>query len=363
MSDQTPDQNLHLPSLVIKNFRGIDELTIPRLGRVTLLVGKNGVGKTTVLDAVRIYASGGRDSAVSQVLINRGDFFTESREVSDGPTSAYAPSPSYISPMGDSETRTKLVADTSAVFTNQQLWPAIDISIGTIDGTNRLHIGHRLSNQTRARPGYFALERKPGNSPQSLPPPLFICNNAGPNRPTDETIERYWNGIALTSNEDRAVEALNLVSDGAVERIALLEPAAQGPSYRRRFMAKVVGKDHPVTIRSLGDGAVRAFAIALALANSSDGFLLIDEAENGIHHSIQAKFWNMVLQTAERNNVQVIATTHSWDCVAGFAQAANELEDVEGLLVRIERVPVGLRAITYDESRLAAVTKYDIEVR
>ena len=59
MSEPTPDQSLHLPSLVIKNFRGIDELTIPRLGRVTLLAGKNGVGKTTVLDAVRIYAAGG----------------------------------------------------------------------------------------------------------------------------------------------------------------------------------------------------------------------------------------------------------------------------------------------------------------
>ena len=29
MSDQTPDESLHLPSLVIRNFRGIDELTIP----------------------------------------------------------------------------------------------------------------------------------------------------------------------------------------------------------------------------------------------------------------------------------------------------------------------------------------------
>ena len=59
MPDAQPDQPLHLPSLVIKNFRGIDELTIPRLGRVTLLAGKNGVGKTTVLDAVRVWADRG----------------------------------------------------------------------------------------------------------------------------------------------------------------------------------------------------------------------------------------------------------------------------------------------------------------
>ena len=52
-------KQLHLPSLSITGFRGIDTLTIPRLGRVTLLAGKNGVGKTTVLDAVRVYAAGG----------------------------------------------------------------------------------------------------------------------------------------------------------------------------------------------------------------------------------------------------------------------------------------------------------------
>lgn len=45
MSEPTPDQSLHLPSLVIKNFRGIDELTIPRLARVTQLTGKNGGGE------------------------------------------------------------------------------------------------------------------------------------------------------------------------------------------------------------------------------------------------------------------------------------------------------------------------------
>ena len=93
----------------------------------------------------------------------------------------------------------------------------------------------------------------------------------------------------------------------------------------------------PVPLKSLGDGAVRLFGVALALANSKDGFLLIDEAENGIHHSIQRDFWMMILKAAHQNNVQVLATTHSWDCVAGFAMAATEIEEVDGALVRLDR--------------------------
>ena len=40
------------------------------LGRVTLLAGKNGVGKTTVLDAVRIWADRGRRFTLVDVLYN-----------------------------------------------------------------------------------------------------------------------------------------------------------------------------------------------------------------------------------------------------------------------------------------------------
>ena len=102
----------------------------------------------------------------------------------------------------------------------------------------------------------------------------------------------------------------------------------------QRAVVKLIGelKDRPVPLKSLGDGAVRLFGVALALANSRDGFLLIDEVENGIHYSLQFDFWKMVMKAAHDNNVQVFATTHSWDCVRGFAWAASETEEVEGAL-------------------------------
>ena len=82
----TDTNHLHLSSLSIGGFRGIDALTIPRLGRVTLLAGKNGVGKTTVLDAVRVYAARGMYPTLSRLLLERDEEFMTADE--DGTTSS-----------------------------------------------------------------------------------------------------------------------------------------------------------------------------------------------------------------------------------------------------------------------------------
>ena len=70
--------------------------------------------------------------------------------------------------------------------------------------------------------------------------------------------------------------------------------------------------------------------------------------------------WSFTLQT--KNNVQVIATTHSWDCIKGFAQAAIE-EEAEGVAVRLERDEEGLRAVEYSEEALHIAAEQGIEVR
>jgi predicted ATPase len=360
MPDATPqpDQSLHLPSLVIKNFRGIDELTIPRLGRVTLLAGKNGVGKTTVLDAVRVWAACGASEILEVILKDRGDAFS----------------------FRDND-QERVVVDRVALFTNRQDFPQAVISIGPTETDRMLHIQPDIASETRGLTTFPPLDMldkirlkimrgngrswMEGSGIFSDPSyPTVICNTLGPNAPSNGTIEHYWSEVALTAHEDMALDALNLITTAEVERVAALGPPTNnGIIQPRRVMAKVKGTDYQVPLRSLGDGAMRTYAVALALAKCSGGFLLIDEAENGIHHTIQPKFWKMVLQTAQRNNVQVIATTHSWDCVKGFAEASSELEDVEGTLVRLERHEDRLRAVEYTERNLKAAAKYGIEVR
>jgi len=118
-----------------------------------------------------------------------------------------------------------------------------------------------------------------------------------------------------------------------------------------------------VPLRSLGDGAVRLFGVAMALACSGDGFLVIDEAENGIHYTVHSDFWRMVLLTAREQNVQVLATTHSWDCVRGFAQAAADGSESDCVLVRLDRNGEEIRAVEYSCEDLATAAEQGIEVR
>ena len=191
------------------------------------------------------------------------------------------------------------------------------------------------------------------------------CVLLGPGLVRNDELAAFWDKVALTEDQTRAEKALGLGLGDEVERVAMVGDYGAGSRGRgRRVIVKLVGRDHPVPLKSLGDGATRLFGFALALANCRGGLLLIDEAENGIHHTVQEDFWRMILETARKNDVQVLATTHGWDCIRGFARAATAYRDAEGVLVRLEKDKEGeLRAVEYSEEELETAAEQGIEVR
>ncbi len=384
MSQERLDDRLHLPSLSIKGFRGIKELSIERLGRVTLLAGKNSVGKTTVLDAVRVYAARGRPSVLSELLESREEISAatdendESIEVPDFAALFYGRDASgpciSIGPKSDSDqlriewtalsdeqmSRFEGLHSFITVTTNDHA-QALKIVFQDAERVLPLFLTPKLATDKIVYQ-YVQSLLKEAESPSPIP---IEYHSLDPGLLNNNEIARFWDAIALTDDEDRAVQALKLILGNEVDRVAVIgddDPRSRYREYGRRVVVKLQGQARPVPLKSLGDGVLRLFSVALAQTNSRDGFLLIDEAENGIHHSMQPDFWRMVFKTAHANNVQVIATTHSFDCVRGFAQAAVECEEVEGTLVRLERKDEEMWAVEYSERNLRAAAKQSIGI-
>lgn len=377
---EEPNGRLHLPSLSIRGFRGIRELEIPRLGRVTLIAGKNGAGKTAVLEAVRVYASRGREQVLSALLGSHEEFFSVTDEDGDrtfasdpaalfhgrdvvpnsrieiGPGNGSGAGSLKIEAVLPSEEQEDLLEKLYGYGGVTDFFPlAIEISLANYKRTISWSLARRIPRRR------FADDRE-------KPPPELNCRALGPGLPNNDEVAELWDQVALTDDEDRAVQALNLVLDGKVDRVTMIGDPEQGFHPQRGFLGRRVvvklrDRDSPVPLRSLGDGATRLFGVALALAGSRGGFLVIDEAENGIHHSVHGAFWRMVLRTAEENDVQVFAATHSFDCVRGFAHAAVDSPESERVLVRLERQDERTRAVMYSESALETAAEHMIEVR
>ena len=354
-----------IDSLGITNFRGIDQLEISRLGDVSLVAGKNGVGKTTILEALRVYAARGSAKTLEEVLDDREELTTF--QDSDGdPLNAPA-----VDRLFHRSGRTIEIGPTDGASTLKiaEVHSLNDVPERLRDffrGEDMRYLSITLRNEQVFLPWSGSSVNRSGvfrDTPWSGDTSTneIRCESVGATPPDGRVVARLWDRVVLTDDEVLPLDALRLVFGDNVERAAVVGDGAYRA--RRRIVVKLADRTSVVPLRSLGEGAVRMFVVALALANCRNGILLVDEAENGIHYSLQSKFWKMVLHTAGAHNTQVVATTHSKDCINGFAAAALECPDVSGNLIRVDQNDGLHRAVDYSEEELETAAEQNIEVR
>ena len=118
-------------------------------------------------------------------------------------------------------------------------------------------------------------------------------------------------------------------------------------------------------LRSMGDGVNRILTIILAMVNAENGYLLIDEFENGLHYSVQEQLWKIIFQTAKILNVQVFATTHSNDCIRSFGNVLNsgDYDSDSGKLIRLDRKGDEVFDTDFNAEELHTANVQNIEIR
>ena len=124
-----------------------------------------------------------------------------------------------------------------------------------------------------------------------------------------------------------------------------------------------VGLSRPVPMGSLGDGICRLLSMALAFHEARNGVILVDEIENGLHHSKLKGLWQHVFRLAHAFDVQVFATTHSYECIVAANNALTETESSDLHLHRLFRKRDQFRAVTYTGAMLDTNIEYFWELR
>ena len=124
-----------------------------------------------------------------------------------------------------------------------------------------------------------------------------------------------------------------------------------------------IGGGLPVPMSVMGDGAKRLLSMALPFLRLRNGVMLIDEIENGLHHSVLADVWKNLDWLSREFNVQVFATTHSYECIRAANEAFSEMESGDLHFHRLNQKRDQVRAVTYTKAMLDANIEYLWELR
>ncbi|NEP45204.1 MAG: ATP-binding protein, partial [Okeania sp. SIO2H7] len=105
-------------------------------------------------------------------------------------------------------------------------------------------------------------------------------------------------------------------------------------------------------------------SLAMAVLTAENGYLLVDEIDISLYYMTQTDIWEFLLQIALDFNVQIFATTHSWDCICAFQEALENLEDnAIGKVLRLQWRGEHFRTVDYPGDKLGIAVRQSIEVR
>ena len=166
-----------------------------------------------------------------------------------------------------------------------------------------------------------------------------------------------WNSMLAEGRSTEVVEALQLLEPEVDEIVYPTGEPRRGIELGRR------DSDRRLPIGSYGDGMRRLLALSLGLIDGADGCVLIDEIDTGLHWTVMEDMWRLVMEISRRSNVQVFATTHSYDCIRGLGSLVRSRPDLADDLALHKMHRSLAQSVCIPGAEIAVAVEQDIEVR
>lgn len=358
-----------LETLAICGFRGFESYRLGNLTRVNLLVGKNNCGKTSVLEAIELLACGGHPSAFLRANARRRGaglglassevphmFFGHecvpgaSFELSSGDTGrALSVRILPLDEIGD---------EADAWFPNG--WHRRHPGPGCPDDTGIPAFGMCINPNTPQRSVVLPItadgsfpDLRMRDRPSGPPVHFHSLESLNPG-----SMGGVWEIVVTRGIEAEVVHDMRLL-EPELESIHFLTSAGSGS----RILVGLRGGGRRLPIESYGDPMRRLLAMRLSFVEAENGVLLIDGIDMGLHWTVMEDMWQLVVDAARRLNVQIFATTHSYDCIRGLGLLLQSRPDLDDE-VSIQKLHGSLtQAACLRGDNIRVAVEQDIEVR
>ena len=366
-------------ALSIKNLRGIDNLKIADLSRINIFVGPNNSGKTTVLEALflligmsntQLYVGinnlrGLTSIEENDLRLNFRDLDFQNRITLEAYDSEDGNRKLEITPQF-SDKIVEQVKTLEQVTESNNLAEALretalaETSISQ-KATGLNYEYSRLNGEENSYNSALYFDR--GALKITLNPEYkeklagrFVNSQTFYNTLSDK-IDR----IQRDKRKDELISFLKAI-DHKVQDIALA---------RNGLVYIDIGISQMIPINLMGDGflkACEAMATVLLVSRtvSEEGFLLIDEIENGLHYKTLKLLWKSMIEASQSSNVQMFIATHSYEAikvlVAVMSKNNYSKEDIR--LYSLAKTDMGIHRIyKYAFENLEASIESDVEIR
>ena len=345
-----------LSSFKAVHYRGIDGLSLPRLTRANLVTGVNGIGKTALLEAIWLFTKRYSPVLLWDANVQRSDEpvldpvarlpgVLELHGVENGShhelrstfeKAAEIDRPATVRDDQEANMRERPVVGRIHTYLDGKL---AEGKIGGLYSTPSGIVQHENQEPLVPRPNFLIEGTK------------FQLEMS------HEYLQRYSDMIRENRKED-FTNAINLMLP-RVEGVEILTDEA-GKSYLSALTSD--GVQLPFSV--LGGGVVRLSRLLLSCFASRDGMLLVDEMENGVHHSMLGDFWTSARQWMRDWNVQLVATTHSAECIEAAMTAFEDAPEELSIHKLFANEKTGkTEAATFSGESLEGARNLDLEVR
>ena len=352
-----------LERLHVRNFRGFEDLEVDRLSRINLFAGRNDTGKSTLLEAIFLLGS----AADPRLAFNEHMLRSEGVQVT-GPASMadtlwkplffelHTDGPIEITGYDSSIGRMSLKLALERPVTTELAHDKENGALPTARPDERLLAftyvdpqAGKLSSRARETADKVVFDRSDPEN-EYIPFTGAILKPGAGNLAQDAVhlgqLRKQKRGELLRDALRTIEPRLNGIEDNASSGVPMLWVD--------------IGLRELVPLPVMGNGLTHMARIVLSATAVQDGVLMVDEIENGLHHSALQDVWRVVDNVAKQFNVQIFATTHSLECV----QAAHEALGAGGFrLHRLETANGTTRCVTYDEEAIDGAVRHNLEVR